>query len=357
MVRSIFPVIAVSLALAGCVVRSENNTAVTVQSPTGTPIVIATPSMPSKPDYQLQKEIAEISKEAEGNVGVYAVVIETGQTATLNENDHFAMQSLVKIPISMAVLKMVDDMKFRLGQLVNVEEGDMATSNQRSPIRNRFPQGTQMIAEELIKDAIVESDGTASDVLQRTAGGAASIQSYVDSLGVSDVKIVWSHREFGSEWSRQYDNWLTPKSATMLLEKLWSFSSQARNSDRTGTGGGESRELSKQSADLLLKFMTESKNPNNRILGMLPEGTVVAHKTGTGGTQDGITSATNDIGIITLPNGNHVAIAILVGDSKAGPAARADVIAKIAKAVFDKWSPTSAEPVKSANFNERHTLN
>jgi beta-lactamase class A len=215
-----------------------------------------------------------------------------------------------------------------------------------------------MIAEELIKDAIVESDGTASDVLQRVAGGASGVQSYVDALGVGDVKIIWSHREFGSEWSRQYDNWLTPKSAAMLLQKLWSFSSHARSTDQKGMEASEPNNLSRQSADLLLKFMTESKNPENRILGMLPEGTEVAHKTGTGGTQNGITSATNDVGIITLPNGNHVAIAVLVGDSKAGPAIRADVIAKIAKAVFEKWSGVKpADPVKTANFNERHTLN
>ena len=57
-------------------------------------------------------------------------------------------------------------------------------------------------------------------------------------------------------------------------------------------------------------------------------------------------------------DGNHVAIAILVGDSKAGPAMRAGVIAKIAKAVFDKWSGVKpTDPLKTANFNERHSLN
>jgi beta-lactamase class A len=107
-----------------------------------------------------------------------------------------------------------------------------------------------------------------------------------------------------------------------------------------------------------LHFLVESNNPTNRLKGMLPVRTVVAHKTGTGGNQNGVTSATNDVGIITLPNGNHVAIAVFVGDSKADLATREAVIAKIAKAVFDKWSQTpSTEPVKQANFNERHTLN
>ena len=97
--------------------------------------------------------------------------------------------------------------------------------------------------------------------------------------------------------------------------------------------------------------MTESNNPDDRILGLLPKGTIVAHKTGTGGTQNGLTSALNDVGIITMPNGNHVVIAVLVGDSTGNHQDRAGTIAKIAKAVFDKWSGLPPEPAKTGNTN------
>ena len=59
------------------------------------------------------------------------------------------------------------------------------------------------------------------------------------------------------------------------------------------------RGLSRESQALLLKLMTEAITGTKRLKGELPAGTVVAHKTGTGGTRNGITSATNDIGIIT----------------------------------------------------------
>ena len=65
---------------------------------------------------------------------------------------------------------------------------------------------------------------------------------------------------------------------------------------------------------------------------------IVAHKTGTGGTQNGVTSATNDIGLIDLPKGRHLAIAVFVSDSPADEKTREAVIAKIAKAVWDKWA-------------------
>ena len=89
---------------------------------------------------------------------------------------------------------------------------------------------------------------------------------------------------------------------------------------------------------LLVKFMIESTPGPKSLKGLLPAGTIVAHKTGTSGTKNGITAATNDIGIITLPNGKHLAIAVFVADSAADEASREGVIAKIARAVWDTWS-------------------
>ena len=85
--------------------------------------------------------------------------------------------------------------------------------------------------------------------------------------------------------------------------------------------------------------MTETSTGPNRIKGMLPKDAVVAHKTGTSPTNDaGLSPATNDVGIITLPNGKHLAIAILVCNSTADEATREGIIAKIAKAAWDTYS-------------------
>ncbi|MGA7915229.1 MAG: hypothetical protein WCA00_08350, partial [Candidatus Acidiferrales bacterium] len=60
------------------------------------------------------------------------------------------------------------------------------------------------------------------------------------------------------------------------------------------------------------------------------------HKTGSSGTRNGVAFATNDIGLITLPDGRRLAIAIFVTDSKADEATRDAVIARIAKAAYDQ---------------------
>ena len=67
----------------------------------------------------------------------------------------------------------------------------------------------------------------------------------------------------------------------------------------------------------------------------MPKTAVVAHKTGSSGSNNGITAATNDIGIVTLPNGQHLAIAVYVSDSPTDLVTREKVIAQIAKAIWD----------------------
>jgi beta-lactamase class A len=112
-----------------------------------------------------------------------------------------------------------------------------------------------------------------------------------------------SEKEIGWDWETQSRNWATPKAAVELLAALQT-----------------SRGLSAGNQEFLLKVTTESIPSAKRLKGQLPAGTVAAHKTGTGGTRDGITSATNDIGIITLPNGAHLAVAAFVSDSSADEA-------------------------------------
>jgi len=97
--------------------------------------------------------------------------------------------------------------------------------------------------------------------------------------------------------------------------------------------------LSSASHAYLWKILQETSTGPKQIKGLLPAGTTVYHKTGRSGTNaQGISAATNDIGIITLPNGNHLAIAIFVCNSPADLATRESVIARIAKVAYDEAS-------------------
>lgn len=274
-----------------------------------------------KQDAELQRQIEQIASAAKGRVGVRALLLETGQSVSLNAKEQYPMQSVYKLPIGMALLEQVDAGKLRLDQRVRIERSDYLKKEQHSPIRDRNPEGAELSLEELLRFAVSESDGVASDVALRMAGGAQAVMKYLNGLKVSEIIVANSEREIGQDWETQYRNWASPEGAVALLRAIH-----------------ERRGLSEKSYATLLKFMTDSPTGPRRLKGLLPKGAVVAHKTGTSGRNaKGVTAATNDIGIVTLPNGRHAAIAVFVSDSPADEATREEVIARIAKAVWDKW--------------------
>ncbi len=309
------------------------------------PSATSTPTpLPEKIDAGLQTELAKIAEAAKGRVGVGAVLLETGETAYLDRTGHYPMQSVYKLPIAMAVLKMVDQGKVRINQDVSITPADFVRQGFHSPIRNVNPQGTVMNVYGIMRYSISESDGTASDVLLDLAGGPASVMEYLKSIGVVDLIVADSEKSISKDWETQYRNWSTPEASIQLLRALL---------DRRA---GLSEEMTK----LLLEFMIQTETGDRRIKRGLPDGVTLAHKTGTGGTEKGITGATNDIGIITLPDGRHILLAAYVSDSPENGPVREKVIADIAKAVIEKSAPGSypekKAAVNGADFSTRHTL-
>jgi beta-lactamase class A len=312
--------------------------ALACSKPVTRPASTIEPSTPANtgnpaPAEGLQKRVEEIASAAKGRVGVSAMVLDDFQsnssaqgsrktrnwTISLNPDEHFPMQSVYKLPIGMAVMEQVDTGKIRLDQKVQVTKGDFIGESSHSPIRDRHPNGVELTVSELMRWMLGESDGTASDVLMKLAGGHEAVQAYLTKLKVTDMVVLDTEKALAEDHSLQFRNWSTPEAALTLLRALY-----------------ERRALSESATTYLLKTMTESKPGAKRLRGLLPAGTVVAHKTGTSGTENGVTAATNDIGIITLPSGKHVAIAVFVANSLADQATRESVIAKISKAIFDE---------------------
>ena len=287
---------------------------------TTTPVSVLTP-LELKPDAELEIQFETIAEDARGTVGAAVVVLETGQAASLNANRNFAMQSVYKLPIAMAVLQQVDAEKVALDEAIGVTKDDFVRPGQRSLVRDENPNGTTLTVRELIRLSVSESDGTASDVLMRVAGGAPQVQAYLTATGIGDMAVKNLEKDFPTDWQIQYQNFATPNAAIALLRNL-----------HEGNG------ISPANREMLLQFMTESPTGPNRLKGLLPKGTPVAHKTGTSGSRNGIQAATNDIGIVTLPDGRHMLIAVFVRDSAADEKTREAVIARIAKAAWDKFA-------------------
>jgi beta-lactamase class A len=228
---------------------------------------------------------------------------------------------------------------------------------------------------EIVRYSMSESDGTASDVLLDLAGGPEAVQKYLAEIGIADFIVADSEKSISKDWETQYRNWVTPQASIDLLRAI-----------HEQTAG-----LNEWTTSFLVSTMAFSETGRHRLKRGLPRGATIAHKTGTGGRPNqvpgfrqnanaedesesdaeptpstktkasrkgngnsnlansasnantgpidpnSITSATNDIGIITLPDGRHILIAVYVQDSAADGWTREHAIADIAKAVCERW--------------------
>jgi beta-lactamase class A len=273
----------------------------------------------------LQQQILAIAREAHGKVSVACSLPGSALNCDLNPNAQPPMQSVFKLPLALTVLHQVEQRTLSLDQPVRFLPQDRIP-RAYSPLQDQHPDGgVDVPLRELLRLDVSLSDNVAADILLRLVGGPEVVNTYVAALGVSGFHLQDSEAVLHHEVSAQYRNWFEPAGAVQLLRAI-----------------SDNSPLTREHTDLLLGWMTPAV-PTKRLDGDLPAGTRVAHKSGTSGVDNGLAHATNDIGLIPLPDGGRIAIAVFVTDSTADEATRERVIARIARAAYDA-SSQSANP-------------
>lgn len=304
----------------------------------------------------LRRSVGQIADQSGARVGVGVIELETGERWSLHGAEAFPLQSVFKLPLAIAVLARADAGTLRLSTPVRVEQADLRPGY--SPIADQYPRGgVTFTVGELVRRAVGESDNTAADLLLNQVGGPPAVTRYLVAAGVHGFRVDRSEGAlaldlyglphargheardvFAARAARQtpaqrraaFEAYLrdprdtaTPDAAATLLALLW-----RRRPPLLGA----------RSTEALLRMMTETRTGPARLRGLLPPGTPVAHKTGTSGVVEGVAGVVNDIGIVTLPNGRHVVIAVLVKRSGRGTEAAERAIARISRAVYDHYA-------------------
>jgi beta-lactamase class A len=268
---------------------------------------------------KLHDQIVSIAAQAHGQVAVSCVVPGKALNCGLNPSELLPMMSVYKLPIAVAVLHAVEVGHLSLSQTLHFVPSALIAPSGYSPLRDQHPHGAvDDTVEDLLRRSIVDSDNVASDVLLRAIGGPAAAENYLGSITLYGIHI----RDYEGDQDRNlrllYRNVGEARSLVALLYRL--------------TGPSP---LNPAHTRLLLGWMAASHTGDQRLGALLPPGTVVAGKTGTAGQNRTTLNVTNDVGLIALPGGRRLAIAVLIADSSAPYAVRQRVIAEIARAIYD----------------------
>ncbi len=260
---------------------------------------------------------ADVAK-VKGEVGVAVVDTARKKQFMLNQDKPFPMQSVCKLPLAIAILRMADAGKLSIQDKVTVRRSDVVPFH--SPIKEAIKgKQSDFTIRELITRSVCTSDNTACDILIGRAGGANAVTAILKQAGISGIRIDRPEGTLQPE-SVEIAKFLTdprdtstPEAMVEMLQKLYSGNL-----------------LSKSSTAVILEDLFNCQTGPARIKAGLPAGWTLAHKTGTGRDVVGQNTATNDVGVAVGPHGETIYIAVFTKGSRATIEVREAFMAKVA---------------------------
>ena len=303
----------------------------------------------------LEGQWRRIARATDGTVGVAAVHLASGEHASLHGDERFPMASVCKLPIAIHILGLVDEGKLRLGQPIEVLAQDIFP--QVSEIAGRWPEQRRFPLDELLRLMVAQSDNTVVETLFRIGGGAPALAARFRQWRVEGMRVDRAEEEIAldgiqapysprEQWTgAMYKRLMAQATPAVRARAMARYLADPRD---TATPNGtvqllvrafRGELLAKATTAFLIEIMKATASGPARLKGLLPEGTVVAHKTGAWGTVNGLNGATNDVGVIFPPRGaGAIAVAVFVKGSRRSEAERDRVIAEMARAAYDSWA-------------------
>jgi len=305
--KLLLPVLFCSIAVAACNTPSpRQNTDSSVPAPA------------AKRHTQLLAAVDSLAKTIKGRMGVSVTDLATGDSYAYHGNDSFAMFSTYKFPLCLYVLHLAEEGKLNITQEITIPKRAFASYHSGRFIEMHPAADITLPVDSLVWYAMAYSDNITTDRLFQLVGGPGAVNDFIHAKGVTDIAIRNTVLEMGKN-NLYRQNWCTPYAMTKLLQ-LFDKGAIVNDANRR----------------YLLRYMELAPSGAARIKGRLPEGTVVAHKTGTGGTANGITDGVNDVGIITLPDGRRLALSVYINDLSGTVAEGEHIIATVAKMVYEE---------------------
>ena len=154
----------------------------------------------------LQSDFDGLAAGIDGRVGVCAQ--DRADAVCVNGDRRFAMQSVMKLLVAMAVMDAVDRQGWSLAGRVNIRKEDLSLYTQ--PLADLVTaSGYQTNIDDLARRAVVDSDSAAVDILVKKLGGPPAVQAFLDRKHLTGVRFDRDEKHLqteivGLEWRPEF---------------------------------------------------------------------------------------------------------------------------------------------------------
>ena len=266
-----------------------------------------------------------------------ACIMHDGSVSGINMDERFAMHSVMKFPQALYVADYLSRKGLALDDTIVVDKSDLMQDTW-SPMLKRFEGKMAFSYAELLELSLAQSDNNACELLFRHCGKPKAVEKYMRKLGFYDIHVRMTEEQMHKNLARLR----LSESRAMLTSTLPSVSN-LEHSSKAIANSSTPAEIARlfewfyhhkddnQYLTFIWKTMADCSTGLKRIPDAIPAGARIVHKTGTGfpsaeGLQD-----MNDAGIILMPDGSHVIIAVFTTNSPSEA-----VIAEIAKQLLEE---------------------
>jgi len=282
-----------------------------------------------------------------GRIGVYAEHLESGIAAGVDPDSAYGMASTYKVPILVEMMARVEAGEWSLDMSIDLTVRDQHIGS--GLLADLWAPGLTLSLKNLATMMIILSDNSATDMLIDRVG-AAEVTARMRSLGLEKIRVDRTTLELILDYNgidyepvaeaslqeiTEYRDQvsMSPEEVAAARERFYEGPEDmatARDMTALLITIAEGHALKPESCDVILEILERTRTGANRLRGLLPPGTRLAHKTGT------IGRILDDVGIIHLPDGlGRVAISVFTfADEPDGERAEA-AIADLARSVYD----------------------
>jgi beta-lactamase class A len=283
-------------------------------------------------------EIERLADATGGIVGVAATQLATGRHIGYQEDALFPTASVIKLPLLVTLYE--DAMAGRIDLSERMTYRD-ETKVAGSGVLQYLDGGLAPTLRDLSVLMMSVSDNTATDLLFDRVG-KARIEATMDRLGLSSIRVPFDIREMLMELVDMDHSMPGGYDELRRLLRI-SAGSGGRSmipdqADRTTPADMcrllelvESRAILDADACTAIVELMKRIQSGTRIPGLLPKGTVVAHKTGS------YRRLRNDVGIVYAPNGPY-AVALFARELARDNVDDDGALARISLAVYEEFA-------------------
>lgn len=315
------------------------------------------------PPRALKARIDELVAGFDGRVGVAVRKVGEPWLLEAGATEPLPQMSVSKLWVAVSVLHAVDEGRMSMSQPVTVRREDLSIFHQ--PIRRFVGQGAyRTTVEKLLVGAITQSDNAANDVLMREAGGPGAVRAALSAKGMAGVGFADEERILqtgiaGLEWRPEFSfgrAFWTAREEVPDAERRRALEAYLAAPPDGATPAGivialdrlkRGELLSEASTAWLLSTMSRTQTGPSRLTAGLRPGWSIAHKTGTGQVLGRLATGYNDVGLLTAPDGESYAVAVMIAETRAPVPDRQDLMVAVAAAVtawHDGLDPSAARP-------------